>query len=142
VNIPNFTQHDLLPDDVMILDVYNTIFIWKGNKANKFELKKADTLADEYVEKIGDGRDPAKTQEVIVEAGQEPPLFQLQFPTWDEEYAAQWLLPDPIEEMMKNNRGTYERAEKKVYDMSNSQTYSLEELQGKFPEGVNPAAKE
>jgi len=95
----------------MILDMYETIFIWKGNKANKFELKKADSLADEYVEKIGDGRDPAKVQEIIVEAGQEPPLFQLQFPTWDEEFAAQWLLPDPIEEMMKNNRGTYQKAE-------------------------------
>lgn len=60
VSIPNFTQQDLLIDDVMILDVFNTIFIWKGSKANKFELKKADTLADEYVEKINDGRDPSK----------------------------------------------------------------------------------
>lgn len=142
VSIPNFTQYDLLPDDVMILDMYETIFIWKGNKANKFELKKADTLADEYVEKIGDGRDPAKVQEIIVEAGQEPPLFQLQFPTWDEEFAAKWLLPDPIEEMMKNNRGTYEKAEKKVYDIEGSRTYTYEELKDKFPEGVNPAAKE
>lgn len=72
----------------MLLDVYNTIFIWKGPRANKFELKKADTLADEYAEKINDGRDPKDKQEIIVEAGQEPPLFQVQFPTWDEDYAA------------------------------------------------------
>jgi hypothetical protein len=32
-----FTQEDLLNEDVYILDAYDCLFVWIGNKSNKFE---------------------------------------------------------------------------------------------------------
>lgn len=39
--IPNFSQHDLINDDIMILDNYQTIYVWIGNKSNDFEKRSA-----------------------------------------------------------------------------------------------------
>ncbi len=39
--IYNFTQDDLINDDIMILDAYQTIYVWIGNRSNKFEKKGA-----------------------------------------------------------------------------------------------------
>lgn len=35
--VPNFTQMDLNIYDVMVLDVYSTVYIWVGPKASKAE---------------------------------------------------------------------------------------------------------
>ena len=35
--VPCFAQEDLLNDDCYILDAFNTIYTWIGNKSNKFE---------------------------------------------------------------------------------------------------------
>jgi hypothetical protein len=35
--IPAFTQQCLLNEDVYILDTYHEIFVWVGEKSNKFE---------------------------------------------------------------------------------------------------------
>jgi hypothetical protein len=32
-------------DDIMILDAYNTIYVWIGNRSNKFERNGAFTSA-------------------------------------------------------------------------------------------------
>lgn len=29
--IPNFTQDDMINDDIMLMDAYNTIYVWIGN---------------------------------------------------------------------------------------------------------------
>jgi hypothetical protein len=49
----NFTQTDLIPEDVMMLDAYNNIFLWIGTNSNKTERDKAVTMAMEYL-KTGD----------------------------------------------------------------------------------------
>jgi hypothetical protein len=49
----NFTQTDLIPDDVMMLDVYDSIFLWIGNNSNKQERDQAVMMAMEYL-KTGD----------------------------------------------------------------------------------------
>lgn len=41
----NFTQEDLMNDDIMLLDAYNTVYVWIGNKSNKFEKKAAVSSA-------------------------------------------------------------------------------------------------
>lgn len=45
----NFTQTDLIPEDVMMLDVYDSIFLWIGNKSNKEEREMAVPMAMEYL---------------------------------------------------------------------------------------------
>jgi Gelsolin repeat. len=47
--IMNFTQTDLIPEDVMMLDVHDSIFLWIGNNSNKEERDKAVTMAMEYL---------------------------------------------------------------------------------------------
>jgi len=45
----NFTQTDLIPEDVMMLDAHDIIFLWIGNNSNKEERDKAVTMAIEYL---------------------------------------------------------------------------------------------
>lgn len=40
-----FAQEDLLNDDVYILDSFDKVYIWIGNKSNKFEIKGARAKA-------------------------------------------------------------------------------------------------
>jgi len=41
VEIFNFAQVDLVPEDVMILDVGDTIFVWLGRDSNDSERQAA-----------------------------------------------------------------------------------------------------
>lgn len=45
----NFSQQDLIPEDVMLLDARDTIFLWLGDKANRDEVKQSTNLAIEYL---------------------------------------------------------------------------------------------
>lgn len=47
----------MINDDIMILDAYSTIFVWIGNKSNKFEKKGALESAEKYLESVKDERD-------------------------------------------------------------------------------------
>lgn len=33
----NYGQEDMLNDDIMLLDTYLSLYVWIGNKSNKFE---------------------------------------------------------------------------------------------------------
>ena len=41
----------------MILDAYSTIYVWIGNKSNKFEKKGALSSAEKYLATVKDERD-------------------------------------------------------------------------------------
>lgn len=43
--VPDFSQQDLVADDVMILDVWDTVYVWIGSGANKQERDEAERLA-------------------------------------------------------------------------------------------------
>ena len=44
-------------DDIMLLDVYQTIFVWIGNKSNDVEKRGAYASAQKYIDNIKDERD-------------------------------------------------------------------------------------
>ena len=55
--IINFSQEDLVDDDVMLLDTFNSVFIWVGSQANDEEKKMSLQVAQQYIDASTDGRD-------------------------------------------------------------------------------------
>uniref|UniRef100_A0A4W5PIF3 Scinderin n=1 Tax=Hucho hucho TaxID=62062 RepID=A0A4W5PIF3_9TELE len=72
-----FSQEDLAEDDVMLLDVWDQVFIWIGKDANEVERTESTDPG---------GRDK-RTSIVTVKQGHEPPTFTGWFLGWD---AARW----------------------------------------------------
>lgn len=89
--IPNFGQDDLINDDIMLLDAYQTIYVWIGNQSNKFEKNGAYKTANRYIESVRDERDKESVQIVEIEAGKEPHAFTGFFSEWRLEKAQKWL---------------------------------------------------
>ncbi|OWK62049.1 Adseverin [Lonchura striata] len=77
-----FTQDDLAEDDVMLLDVWEQVFIWIGKDANETERQESVKSAKRYIETDPSGRDKG-TPIVIVKQGHEPPTFTGWFLAWD-----------------------------------------------------------
>lgn len=79
----DFTQEDLIEDDVMLLDTHSEIFVWIGKNSNKEEKEQAMTTAKEYVETDPSGRDLEATSLIIIKQGFEPLNFTGYFHAWD-----------------------------------------------------------
>ena len=52
----NFSQADLINDDVMMLDLYTEVFVWIGSDAEGKETEAAIKFAMDYARKNSDGR--------------------------------------------------------------------------------------
>ena len=96
----NFLQDDLNNNDIMVLDVFSTVYMWVGRKSNETERNNILKKVEKYVENITDGRDPTKVQFVQIEPCSEPFGFTTHFPEWEEEVSERWLEMDPYEAAM------------------------------------------
>ncbi|XP_054458260.1 scinderin like a [Anoplopoma fimbria] len=76
-----FTQMDLAPDDVMILDTWNHIFVWVGNDANETEKTGSLKIAEQYVNSDPSGRRGVPI--CTIKQGNEPLTFTGWFHAWD-----------------------------------------------------------
>jgi len=85
----NFSQDDLINDDVMILDSYSEVFVWVGHDSTKEERDNAFKAALDYVKNVNDGRSK-DTPVFKVMAGSEPPNFTCHFHGWDDKKALQF----------------------------------------------------
>lgn len=83
----NYSQDDLINDDVIILDAYSEVFVWVGHDSTKDERDNAFRAALDYVKNINDGRS-ANTPVFKVAAGSEPPNFTCHFHGWDDKKAS------------------------------------------------------
>uniref|UniRef100_A0A672NJ01 Scinderin n=1 Tax=Sinocyclocheilus grahami TaxID=75366 RepID=A0A672NJ01_SINGR len=81
-----FNQDDLAEDDVMLLDVWDQVFVWIGKDANEVERNESVKSANTYIETDPSGRDKG-TPVVVVKQGHEPPTFTGWFLGWD---ASRW----------------------------------------------------
>jgi hypothetical protein len=101
----SFSQDDLLQDDVMLLDVYNALYVWVGNSANDTEKKAAAEVSRKYIAACAetDGRD-ASTNIITIKAGSEPPMFTCHFLGWDAKAAEVFV--DPYEKRCKELKST------------------------------------
>ncbi|XP_072910245.1 scinderin [Hemitrygon akajei] len=77
-----YTQDDLAEDDVMLLDVWDQIFVWIGKDANEVEKKESVKSAKQYIDSDPSGRDKG-TSIIVVKQGYEPPTFTGWFLAWD-----------------------------------------------------------
>ena len=158
--IANFTQEDLLDDDVYMLDVKTTVYLWIGEKANLDEKTKAMETAQQYNATASDGRD-ADTTIVKIKMGQEPASFTQFFQEWDPALMEKNKFVDPYEAKMAALRAAKGPGAEDVPVISNaaaapgaaslnpddgflptSTKFSLAELQGGCPDGVDPSKKE
>lgn len=89
--ILEFSQDDLQLDDVYLLDVGSTVYVWLGPDANETERRGILELAAEYIKASGREGTPV----VQVKASQEPASFTCHFLGWD--HAKAKVFQDPYE---------------------------------------------
>ena len=139
----------MLNDDVYILDIYTTLYIWIGNKSNKFERNGARKKAQEYLDTIADGRNKSQVEIAEVDSGHEPAFFTVQFPSWSPTLAQEWLeedqllklkLANPTVELDKVEEHKSSEFEGFLDPIENKFPYL--ELKGAFPTGVRGNKKE
>jgi hypothetical protein len=78
----NFAQEDLVSEDVMLLDVGDTLFVWLGLHSNQQEKSAALENAREYLEYDPSDRDK-DIAITLLKQGYEPPSFTGFFGAWD-----------------------------------------------------------
>nr|XP_018917887.1 PREDICTED: advillin-like [Bemisia tabaci] len=82
--VVHYQQTDLMPEDIMIMDTWETLFIWIGAEANQEEKRSCIQLAIEYLKSDPSGRD-VKIPIVLIKQGHEPPVFTSFFARWDDD---------------------------------------------------------
>jgi len=82
--IVQFTQQDLLDEDVMLLDAGHSIFVWIGYLSNRTERNQGIVVAKEYLATCPTSRD-INTPIMMVKQAREPISFTGYFGFWDEE---------------------------------------------------------
>lgn len=84
--IYDYNQNDLNPNEVMILDAWETVFIWFGSESNKQEREESEKVVFDYLKS-----DPSQRGVDIpifkIKQGLEPPNFTGFFGPWDSEYS-------------------------------------------------------
>ncbi|XP_067673342.1 advillin-like [Haliotis asinina] len=139
--IVNFSQEDLVEDDVMLLDTFDEIFVWIGKGANEVERKESLSTAMEYIRTDPAGRTPDNTLIMQIKQGFEPLHFTGHFHAWDPD---KWSYGKSYEDMKRelgreNVAATRVQEELACYD----QTYTYEELTRRLvPRGVDVTNKE
>ena len=68
--IGEFGQDDLIPEDVMLLDVSHTIFLWFGALSNKYEQQEGVRIAKDYLESCPNERDGDTPIIIIKQVGE------------------------------------------------------------------------
>lgn len=143
--VSEFVQLDLVPSDVMLLDAWNTVFIWVGSGSNKTERERAEKTAIEYLRTDPAGRG-VDTPIVRVKQGYEPPTFTGFFGVWDDglwESQPDW--ESVRRDVSAGNKGISEVTVAAVKAVELPE-YDLETLQQKdtdlLPSDVDPSIKE
>eukprot|EP01133_Synstelium_polycarpum_P006379 gene6379-7389_t len=79
--IKPFSQIDLNHEENVILDRYYEIYVWRGSKTTQPKFTATMEVAQQYLATVNDGR-PDTCEIVVVEDGQESPIFKTSFISW------------------------------------------------------------
>ncbi|PVD37426.1 hypothetical protein C0Q70_00016 [Pomacea canaliculata] len=144
----DFVQEDLIPEDVMMLDCWDCIYLWVGKGSNKVEQEEAQHLAIEYLKSDPAGRDH-DTPIYKVSQGWEPPSFTGFFGVWDRDLWSKALSYEEAKRRINDENVPLslvkENVANGIQDFSDMPKYSYEELTvevDQLPSGVDPAARE
>ncbi|KAL0798285.1 hypothetical protein Bca101_053459 [Brassica carinata] len=87
--IYNFTQDDLMTEDVFIVDCHSEIFVWVGQEVSPKNKLQALTIGEKFIEKdsLLEKLSPEAPIYVIMEGG-EPSFFSRFFTSWDSSKSA------------------------------------------------------
>jgi len=98
----NFSQDDLMMDDIFILDTYSTVYVWLGPESNEVEKKTSMETALEYTKVASehDGRDP-ETPIIVTYSGFEPTMFTMWFQGWDPALAGKDAYEQALDSLKK-----------------------------------------
>ena len=78
----NFSQIDLVPEDVMLLDTGETLLVWLGHESSKVERSEVLVTAKDYLLSDPSERN-VDIPVIVVKQGYEPPNFTGFFGAWD-----------------------------------------------------------
>ncbi|KAK5575484.1 hypothetical protein RB653_006617 [Dictyostelium firmibasis] len=79
--IYRFSQYDLTPSKVYLLDNRKNIFVWSGLRAQEKEKKRGMEIAIDYVKYLDDSR--SENDVLFITQGEEPLAFTSYFHCWD-----------------------------------------------------------
>lgn len=146
--IVDFSQGDLVTDDVFILDAYDNVFVWVGEDARPEEKTMAMDAALEYVETDPSGRDP-DTPIFRIKQGYEPPDFVGYFGVWDRDMWSGGKTYEELKRDMGQKNISMDRVRAKSQSsgetsFSDLAKYPHSVLSGKddLPEGIDMHHKE
>lgn len=144
--IYDFTQKDLVEEDIMVLDTGTAIFIWVGVNSNKNELAIVEKGVFQYLKADPKGRDP-DTPIMKIRQGCEPGTFTGFFGVWDPESWTNRMDFDKMkEQMMADNPNMTIALSNPMANGVDRNRYPLSVLQEKDPEklpaDVDPVQKE
>ncbi|XP_050394121.1 villin-1 [Patella vulgata] len=139
--IIDFTQEDLVEDDVMLLDTFDEIFVWVGKGANRIEKKESLNAAMEYIRTDPAGRTPDTTMIAQVKQGFEPPNFTGHFHGWDPEKWSKGKTYEELKEEFGEEETEVTSVQEEIANYSKTYTYKVL-LQKPVPAGVDPASRE
>lgn len=135
--VVNFSQVDLVDDDVMLLDAWDCVFLWIGHNSNKAEQRASDALALEYLR-----TDPAGRKDVPIiklKQGYEPPNFTGHFGVWDNDlWNDNMTYADICERLQEVSPGATVLVTSSGSGTSGRRTYPLATLREKDPEKLPP----
>lgn len=137
----NFTQEDLISEDIMLLDAWSEVYLWIGSGANNDEKKAAIETAIKYLQSSPGGRNADNTPILTVKQAFEPPLFTSHF-IWDASKAKSGV--DDYENLKKQleaGGGAVSNAQKELAKFSATYPYEVL-LKRPLPEGVDASKLE
>lgn len=148
--IVDFNQSDLIEEDVMLLDTWDTILVWIGSKSNPLERERTIEMVEEYLKADPSERD-LETPIIIVKQGSEPPNFTGFFGSWDRNYWSSLATSNPNVSFDQTNFNEMTSTGNIVspcmaVDFSSSAKYPLSTLRVRdaleLPADVDPTKKE
>ncbi|PSN56753.1 Villin-1 [Blattella germanica] len=145
--ITNFTQSDLVSEDVMMLDAHDCVFLWIGKDSNKDERDKSIRTVMEYLKTDPSDRDE-NTPIIKVKQGFEPPTFTGFFGVWDTSLWNDNKTYEDFRHELESSNPVLELDPRLIDGAKNFEDfpkYSLEQLQASaddLPEDVDKTRRE
>eukprot|EP00249_Psilotum_nudum_P017143 c26180_g2_i1 orf=638-3619(+) len=114
----NYSQDDLLSDEIMILDCFTDIFVWVGKHAKSEYIQNAFDIGQKYLEHAAVYEDASlRTPIYLIMDGSEPPFFTSLF-SWDSTRTLSYA--DPFQRKLSMITGQPTQAAKAVQSRSRS----------------------